>query len=32
MTTMQIGDFSAYVAAPIGTPKAAIIVIQKILE
>jgi carboxymethylenebutenolidase len=30
MTLTQIGDFTAYVATPAGTPKAAIIVIQEI--
>jgi carboxymethylenebutenolidase len=30
MTQIQIGNFSAYIAAPEGTPKAAIIVIQEI--
>ena len=30
MNHMQIGNFSAYVAEPVGTPKAAIIVIQEI--
>ena len=30
MSTIQIGEFSAYMAEPQGTPRAAIIVIQEI--